>query len=148
MADPLSPEALKLLRRISTMSADPAAFTAEEDKACDELGERGFIRTDGFHTGAPLVHASAEGLKLLRELITFPRDEQDDFKQVVLRWGHDPNDFEVTAVQEDPPATGGPIRRTVTVVRRSTGKHERFQAGHVSHWVIDFEHALRRGAFT
>jgi hypothetical protein len=82
-----------------------------------------------------------------QELIDFPRNEQDDFKVVLLRWHQDANDFEVTALEADPPATGGPIERTVTVLRRSTGKSERFHAGHVSHWIIDFEHAVRIRAF-
>ena len=81
-----------------------------------------------------------------QDLIDFPRDEQEDFK-ILLRWHLDANDFEVTALAADPPATGGPIDRTVTVLRRSTGKSERFRSGHVSHWIIDFEHAVRNRAF-
>ena len=80
-------------------------------------------------------------------LIEFPGDEQTDFAVTLHRWHLDANDFEVTAVEEDPPATGGPIERTVTVLRRSTGKHERFRAGNVSHWIIDFEHAIRQRVF-
>jgi hypothetical protein len=80
-----------------------------------------------------------------QDLIDFPRDEQEDFKVVLLRWHLDANDFEVTALEADP--TEGPIERTVTVLRRSTGKSEHFRAGHVSHWIIDFEHAVRQRAF-
>ena len=80
-------------------------------------------------------------------LIEFPDDEQTDFAVTLHRWRLEANDFEVTAVEEDPPATGGPIERTVTVLRRSTGKQQRYRAGKVSHWIIDFEHALRQRVF-
>jgi hypothetical protein len=82
-----------------------------------------------------------------RKLIEFPKDEQDDFKATLLRWRLDDSDFEVTALEQDPPTDGGPIESTVTVVCRSNGKSEHFRAGHVSHWVIDFEHAVRARVF-
>ena len=82
-----------------------------------------------------------------QDLIDFPRGEQDDFKAALHRWHLDANDFEVTALVADAPAAGGTIERTVTVLRRSTGKSEHFRAGHVSHWIIDFEHAVRQRAF-
>ena len=82
-----------------------------------------------------------------RELFEFPTDEQDDFKATLLRWRLDAGDFEVTALEQDPPVNGGPTESTVTVLRRSNGKSEHFRAGHVSHWIIDFEHAVRAGVF-
>lgn len=82
-----------------------------------------------------------------RKLSEFPMDEQDDFKATLLRWRLDAGEFEVTALEQDPPVNGGPIESTVTVVRHSNGKSEHFRAGHVSHWVIDFEHAVRARVF-
>jgi len=82
-----------------------------------------------------------------RKLSEFPKDEQDDFKATLLRWRLDDTDFEVTALEQDPPVSGGPIESTVTVVRRSNGASGHFRAGHVSHWVIDFEHAMRARIF-
>ncbi|MFC5521087.1 hypothetical protein [Polaromonas jejuensis] len=82
-----------------------------------------------------------------RKFEDFPEDERDDFQRVLARWHQNPRDFEVTGIQSDPPENGAPVDFEVTVRRISTGAVSKFRGGHVSHWVIDFEHALRAKAF-
>ena len=77
----------------------------------------------------------------------FPIDECEDFVEVLGRWHQAPGDYIVSAVEKNPPVTGGQIEIEVTIRRKSTGAQMQFRGGHVSNWVVDFEHALRRKVF-
>jgi len=81
-----------------------------------------------------------------QDFAEFPADERDDFKSILLRWRLDAGDFEVSAL-EDVPVAAGPIAREIAVRRRSTGKAVKFDGGNFSHWLIDFEEALRKSYF-
>jgi hypothetical protein len=81
------------------------------------------------------------------DFVKFPRDEQEDFGAILRRFRMDPADFEASAMVEEPPPAGGPIVRTITVHRRSNGRRVRFDAGHFSHWLVDFEAAMREDRF-
>lgn len=76
-----------------------------------------------------------------------PKDEREDFLAALYKFRQVPDDYVVTAIESDPPPTGGPIDIEITVRRKTTNAVVTFNAGNLSNWVLDFEHALRAKAF-
>jgi Protein of unknown function (DUF3606) len=77
----------------------------------------------------------------------FPTDEQEDFRSSCRRWRKSPDEFRVTAEEEElgPPA---PIQRDVVVVHPPTGKARRYSAGSGTNWNIKFDEDLQAAYFT
>ena len=84
---------------------------------------------------------------IVKKFDQLPKDEQEDFVEALLKFHQKPEDYVVRAAEFNPPTTGGPVRVEVTVRSIRTGAEVKFRSGHVSNWVLDFEHALRAKAF-
>ncbi|VWC91772.1 hypothetical protein BCO18430_03299 [Burkholderia contaminans] len=78
----------------------------------------------------------------------FPKDEQDEFVAVCKTYGRAVEEFEVRD-EDRYPAGGsvGAIRREVTVALRGKDAVRLYDGGHVSHWLVDFEHDLKAGVY-
>ena len=82
-----------------------------------------------------------------QEFAKFPQDEQEDFLSALHDAGLNPDDFQVSTL-EDTRSGGGPIIRQVSVARITNGKTMHFDGGHASQWLIDFGVALGKGYFS
>jgi hypothetical protein len=76
-------------------------------------------------------------------------DELEDFRHELGRRGLSESEFTL-AYQEDPLPRGleaNPVRAAVRVERKVTGVARNYNAGHCSHWVVDFIQDLDRRIF-
>ena len=75
------------------------------------------------------------------------QSERDDFAILAKAGGFDPNDFELSAI-EDPPGVGAHTDHgTVTVLRKSNGIVATYRADKGRSWLLIFDRDLRSRAF-
>ncbi len=77
----------------------------------------------------------------------FPEDEIADFEASCRKYRVSPLEFLIKAEQE-PLAVGvALIKRKVLLIHVPTSTNRGYEAGHGSHWNVDFENDLASGMF-
>ncbi|HCA27088.1 MAG TPA: hypothetical protein DEP05_05530 [Betaproteobacteria bacterium] len=74
--------------------------------------------------------------------------EMDDFYSAIKKRGFQKDDFDLTEQEEPMLGTGiNPIKGTIKIHYRPSGKEETYKTGHASSWVVRFEDDLVDGFF-
>ncbi len=74
--------------------------------------------------------------------------ERADFERVIVQAGLDVDDFELTEQRDESGPKEQHVRTgRVTVTYKPMGITCSYHAGHVSAWLMEFEHDLKRKAF-
>lgn len=75
--------------------------------------------------------------------------ELEDFGNIFLERSLDPDQFEVTEISDANAQRGVlPIKGSVHVINKATGKSRSYQAGHGTSWTIEFDRDLTELAFS
>ena len=75
----------------------------------------------------------------------FPEDELQDFTAACRKYGASVRDYLIKS-EEEPLAVGvAPMRRQIILIHVPSGSVRRYEGGHGSHWVVDFEQDLAAG---
>ena len=78
----------------------------------------------------------------------FPQHEQSNFRASCRRWMKSPDDFVVSAEEQDPPPAGETsLQREVIVIHKPTGKGRRYTAGGGTRWNDEFDDDLQASYF-
>ncbi len=74
--------------------------------------------------------------------------EMEEFDEAILQAGFEVDDFNITDLEDEPTAMEQhTVTGTVTVHRISTDEAIKYEAGHLSTWVSEFELDLHEGNF-
>jgi hypothetical protein len=74
--------------------------------------------------------------------------EKEDFLAIVRAAGYLPADFELSETEERPTTTEiYAVRGTANVARKSTNVSRKYQAGHATSWLAEFEKDLQAGVY-
>jgi hypothetical protein len=74
------------------------------------------------------------------------KDEQYDFMSACKKYHRGREEFELRDISEriDP---NNFVRREITVVKLSNGIHKKYESGHATAWLVEFENDLKQGYF-
>ncbi len=73
--------------------------------------------------------------------------EMEDFEATIINAGFEVDDFNVGQLEDEPTTIEHAVTGTVTVLRISTGDARKYNGGHLSTWLSEFDADLHAGEF-